>query len=415
METKLSSLEENLKSIETNKSDVKTQLDEALQDLDVLNNDKEVLDSERKRLENEKTELGLDLMTVTSEKIEIERKISEVETEKVYLVSQIKDLSEEKTQLEEQLKGWRQERKSLEDQLAESRDVAMKQKLSLDNKDQILGDLQTEVEELEMKNSSLEGSLCATQNEVSNLEAENKALFCSFEKVEETVRGYIHRCQDLEIQNDDLSAAKDDLNQTCLILESRMKKAEESFEEKSRELDNVLALLEEKDQLVGKFQGDIASLESKNNDLQEMIQILQQRQATCQEIALETEASLKRKISELEDRLYESRERNEKNESELDSVRGECRQLLDLNNVLSTQVSEGLSTTERLTMREEELSRRLEKALKELDVVHQGMNSELDQKWQAEDEILHLQSEIDQVTQSYSGLYFKFLIDKGSL
>jgi hypothetical protein len=53
------------------------------------------------------------------------------------------------------------------------------------------------------------GSLSATQNEVSNLEAENKALFASFEKVEETVRGYIHRCQDLEMQNDELLAAKD--------------------------------------------------------------------------------------------------------------------------------------------------------------------------------------------------------------
>ena len=397
METKLASLDENLKTIDSDKSDLKNQLDEAVLDLEVLTNDKEVLDSERKRLEKEKTELGLDLMAVTSEKIEIEKKISEVETEKAYLAGQIKDLSEEKTRLEDLMKNWREEKKNLEDQLAESRDVAMKQKLSLDNKDQILGDLQNEIEELEMKNSSLEGSLCATQNEVSNLEAENKALFCSFEKVEETVRSYIHRCQDLEIQNDELSAAKDDLNQTCLILESRMKQAEESFEEKSRELQLVSIRLEEKDQLVEKFQGDIASLESKNNDLQEMIQIVKQRQSTCQEIAQETEASLKRKISELEDKLYESRERNEKAESELESVRGECRQLLDLNNVLSTQVSEGLSTTERLTMREEELNRRLEKAMKELDVVHQGMNSELDQRWEAEDEILHLQTEIDQV------------------
>ena len=64
-----------------------------------------------------------------------------------------------------------------------------------------------------MRNSSLEGSLRATQNEVCNLEAENKALFGSFEKVEETVRGYIHKCQHLEIQADELAAAKEDLNQ----------------------------------------------------------------------------------------------------------------------------------------------------------------------------------------------------------
>ena len=60
-------------------------------------------------------------------------------------------------------------------------------------------------------------------------------------------------------------------------------------------------------------------------------------------------------------------------------------------------MTESLSTTEKLTLREEELNRRLEKALHELDLVHQGMNSELDQRWEAEDEILQLQMEIDQV------------------
>ena len=71
-----------------------------------------------------------------------------------------------------------------------------------------------------MRNSSLEGSLSATQNEVSNLEAENKALFGSFEKVEETVRGYIHKCQHLEIQADELAAAKEDLNQVKNIIKA---------------------------------------------------------------------------------------------------------------------------------------------------------------------------------------------------
>ena len=71
-----------------------------------------------------------------------------------------------------------------------------------------------------MRNSSLEGSLSATLNEVSNLEVENKALFGSFEKVEETVRGYIHKCQHLEIQADELAAAKEDLNQVKNIIKA---------------------------------------------------------------------------------------------------------------------------------------------------------------------------------------------------
>ena len=39
----------------------------------------------------------------------------------------------------------------------------------------------------------------------------------------------------------------------------------------------------------------------------------------------------------------------------------------------------------------------MEKAQHELDLVHQGMNLELNQKWEAEDEILMLKEEIDQV------------------
>jgi hypothetical protein len=39
----------------------------------------------------------------------------------------------------------------------------------------------------------------------------------------------------------------------------------------------------------------------------------------------------------------------------------------------------------------------LEKAQHELDLVHQGMNLELNQRWEAEDELLMLKEEIDQV------------------
>ncbi len=180
--------------------------------------------------------------------------------------------------------------------------------------------------------------MCATQNEVSNLEAENKALFCSFEKVEETVRGYIHRCQDLEIQIEELNSAKDDLNQTCLILESRMKQAEQAYEDKVRDCEHVSASLKETNELVSKLRNDLVSLESKNANLQEFIEITKQTNATNEEIAEQNAANLQRKISELEERLFASCEQVEKLNSDLDSVRSEHTQLLDLNKVLSQQV-----------------------------------------------------------------------------
>ena len=117
-----------------------------------------------------------------------------------------------------------------------------------------------------------------------------------------------------------------------------MKIAEQAFENKSAEYEIVSTRLAGADQLVEKLRGDINSLESKNNDLQELIVIVQQRHDTCQEIAAETESGLKRKICELEDCLFASREKCDKLDSDLELVRGECQQMLDLNSVLSQQV-----------------------------------------------------------------------------
>ena len=117
-----------------------------------------------------------------------------------------------------------------------------------------------------------------------------------------------------------------------------MKIAEQAFENKSAEYEIVSTRLAGTDQLVEKLRGDIISLESKNNDLQELIVIVQQRHDTCQEIAAETESGLKRKICELEDCLFASREKCDKLDSDLELVRGECQQMLDLNSVLSQQV-----------------------------------------------------------------------------
>jgi len=114
---------------------------------------------------------------------------------------------------------------------------------------------QSDIKELEMKTPALEGSLSAAINEVSNLRAENEALFRSNEKIEETVRGYIHKCQDLEMLNDELVAAKEDLSQTCAVLEGKVNQAELAFEEKTCQLAELKAAIEEKDEAVEKLKG----------------------------------------------------------------------------------------------------------------------------------------------------------------
>ena len=92
-----------------------------------------------------------------------------------------------------------------------------------------------------------------------------------------------------------------------------MKIAQQAFDNKSSEFESLSTRLVETDQLVEKLRGDVSSLETKNRDMQELIVILQQRHETCQEIATETESGLKRKISDLEECLFASREKCDNN------------------------------------------------------------------------------------------------------
>jgi hypothetical protein len=55
------------------------------------------------------------------------------------------------------MEGSMRDRLALESELASARDVAAEQKACIDANEQAVGDLRSEIEELEMKNSSLEG------------------------------------------------------------------------------------------------------------------------------------------------------------------------------------------------------------------------------------------------------------------
>ena len=60
-----------------------------------------------------------------------------------------------------------------------------------------------------------------------------------------------------------------------------------------------------------------------------------------------------------------------------------------------------------LASREEELTKRLEKLKADLEAAHQGMDTELNQRWDAEDEILHLQAENDRVSDLFMTKIFQ--------
>ena len=69
---------------------------------------------------------------------------------------------------------------------------------------------------------------------------ENSSLQKAFESLEASLRSYIHANQSLEEQIADLEMIRDDLNETCIILEQRMLKAEETVEFQKEDLGKLL-------------------------------------------------------------------------------------------------------------------------------------------------------------------------------
>lgn len=81
--------------------------------------------------------------------------------------------------------------------------------------------------------------------------------------------------------------------------------------------------------------------------------------------------------------------------SNLNEVKDQRDQLKEMNEDLSAQVAEGLETIKSLQEREQELGKRLDFVKGELDAAQNGMAVELENHWQAEDEILNLQSDLE--------------------
>merc|ERR1719249_603160 len=100
--------------------------------------------------------------------------------------AELQESSGQSTDLKAQLSDSKKQSEALQVALDD------KQK-TVNEKEASLAELRTELEEAEMKNSSLGGALCSSQSEVTNLVAENKTLYSSFESVEETLRSYIHQ------------------------------------------------------------------------------------------------------------------------------------------------------------------------------------------------------------------------------
>ena len=81
---------------------------------------------------------------------------------------------------------------------------------------------------------------------------------------------------------------------------------------------------------------------------------------------------------------------------ELGQVRNEKSDLIDMNENLSNQISEQLATIKKLQDKEQELVMKVDSSKRDLELAHNGMTEELYKHWEAEDELLNLQSVLDE-------------------
>ena len=123
-----------------------------------------------------------------------------------------------------------------ENKYKELRDISEDQMTELEKRETDIINLKSEVQELEMKNSSLEGTLSSAQSESANLSVENTSLQKAFESMEKNLCSYIHENKNLAEKIHELEMYRDDLNDTCIILEQRLAHAEEMVECQKRDL-----------------------------------------------------------------------------------------------------------------------------------------------------------------------------------
>ena len=262
-----------------------------------------------------------------------------------------------------------------------------------------------------MKNTSLEATLYAAQSETSNLSVENSSLQKAFESLEASLRSYIHANQSLEEQIADLEMIRDDLNETCIILEQRMLKAEETVEFQKEDLGKLHetivsknAEIEELSMNIGNISDFLAifvksnfslffffaeELETKCIDLEALVNLLEERHTKSEELFEETQNHFQKNVTKLEKKCSTL-------DRELGQVRNEKTDLIDMNENLSNQISEQLATIKKLQDKEQELVMKVDSSKRDLELAHNGMTEELYKHWEAEDELLNLQSVLDE-------------------
>ena len=130
-------------------------------------------------------------------------------------------------------------------------------------------------------------------------------------------------------------------------------------------------------------------LETKCIDLEALVNLLEERHTKSEELFEETQNHFQKNVTKLEKKCSTL-------DRELGHVRNEKTDLIDMNENLSNQISEQLATIKKLQDKEQELVMKVDSSKRDLELAHNGMTEELYKHWEAEDELLNLQSVLDE-------------------
>ncbi|QQP51696.1 Hyaluronan mediated motility receptorlike [Caligus rogercresseyi] len=259
---------------------LKTQIQEADTQLEEVLMSKSTLENENKDLKTRFDGLNLDLAGILAEKLSMEDKFTSLEAD---LGVKEKE-SESNFGLMEELRG------QLEEQTKKAVDyekLLTENVSKLEEWDRLMTEMTLEKEELEMKKSSLEGSLSALRDELASIQAESRSEA-------ESLRNSLDEKERLI---EEFMESKEDLNETCLILEGRLKEAQTQIEDLRASESLHLELKSVNEEL----SQSLAEMEGK---YLEKVKILTENEKESQAMEL-SKSSLNTELEELKRKLTE--------------------------------------------------------------------------------------------------------------
>ena len=130
------------------------------------------------------------------------------------------------------------------------------------------------------------------------------------------------------------------MNETCVILEQRMLSAEENVCNLQEDMVKLLHEIERKDAIIEELSLNVDELETKNIDLEALVELLEERHAKTEELLEETKIHYEKMVGDLKLNQKTIDGNLEAACSDASQLRSDKADLIDMNENMSNQISE---------------------------------------------------------------------------